>query len=175
MSAGKQLLGTEGVVWDLFVFYGGIDDPNLRRDVEELRRSARSFSDAYRGRVGERLGEALREYAEITTLSGKIFRFLSLLLAENQNNDGARSKFSEVKEISDSLQGEYFVFFPLELARLGDEVLELHFAKDAFAKKHRAWIEEVRISGKYLLSHEVEGALAKRGQFGSSSSPAYLD
>src|ERR1700733_4597081 len=66
------------VRWDLSPLYANIEDPRLEEDPHTLTGMAKEFSARYRGKLAERLGAAVRDYAEIDMLSGKITSYLFL-------------------------------------------------------------------------------------------------
>ncbi|MEO1443057.1 MAG: hypothetical protein AAFV33_21830 [Chloroflexota bacterium] len=43
--------GAENVIWDLSVFYSGIDDPQIDTDMDALEKDVVAFAEQYRGRA----------------------------------------------------------------------------------------------------------------------------
>src|ERR1700676_3402109 len=64
--------------WDLSILYSNIDDPRLDSDLSDLAAMAKHFSLAYKGKLSELLGPAIRDFSEIEMLSGKISSYLFL-------------------------------------------------------------------------------------------------
>lgn len=110
------------VRWDLSILYAGIDDPRLDADLRELAEMVKRFSGAYKGRLAERLGPAMRDYAEIEMLQGKIATYLGLRESTDLMNAAVKAKHAEVQRELSALMGEHLTFFELELVELGDEV-----------------------------------------------------
>jgi len=66
------------VRWDLSILYADIDDPRLDSDLAKLAEMAKHFFVTYKGKLAELLGAAIKEYAEIEMLHGKIASYVSL-------------------------------------------------------------------------------------------------
>src|ERR1043166_2670946 len=79
MATTTPTLETADVRWDLSIFYSHLDDPGLASDVIDLEAMAKRFSAAYKGKLAELLGPAIKDYSEIEMLSSKIGSYLSLL------------------------------------------------------------------------------------------------
>jgi oligoendopeptidase F len=158
-------LGTEQYRWDLSVFYSGIDDPQIDVDVQKLVDMEKSFFDSYKGKLGEKLGSALTDYAEIEVLGSKL-AYLGLRLSLNTGDTAAQKKSADVDSTLSQAYGEYMTFFSLELVALDDSVLKKLYAEDPVVARHRPFIEFERVFKDYYLSEPVESALNKRASFG---------
>ena len=163
------------VRWDLSILYAGIDDPRLDADLRELAEMVKRFSGAYKGRLAERLGPAMRDYAEIEMLQGKIATYLGLRESTDLMNAAVKAKHAEVQRELSALMGEHLTFFELELVELGDEVLEGWYGRDANVAKHRPWLEHVRVFKPHFLTEPVEAALTKRSPFDASAWGEFFD
>ena len=165
----------KNVRWDLSVMYGGLDDPRLDEDRKELISRAKIFRDLYKGALGKTLGNALVDYTEIGILVGKIMAFLSLFESTDVTNAAVKTKLAEVEQEISALQGNFLTFFELELVKLKDEVLEKWYAENELMRKHRPWIEHIRIFKEHFLEEAVESALAKRTPFGPGTWSQFFD
>jgi oligoendopeptidase F len=163
------------VRWDLSLLYKDIDDPRLDADLSNLARMAKHFSATYRGKLAERLGPAIKDYAEIEMLSGKIASYLFLRESTDLSSATIKAKHARFQRELSALQGEHLTFFELELVQLGDETLEIWYEDDDLVAKHRPWIEHVRLLKPHFLSEPVESALTKRSPFDSSSWSEFFD
>lgn len=171
----NNTLGTDRVRWDLGIFYSGIDDPQIDKDLADLVAREKKFCEDYRGKLAERLGEAIVDLAEISMLAEKIFVYLYLTQSLDVTNAPVKAKMAEAEQISSQASGNYLTFFDIELVALDDATLETFYASDPVVAKHRPWIEHARVFKPHLLSEPVEGALAKRSPFGPGSWSEFFD
>ena len=155
------------VRWDLSLLYKDIDDPRLDEDLSRLAGMAKRFSSTYKGKLAERLGPAIKDYAEIEMLSGKIASYLFLRESTDLSSAVIKAKHARVQRELSALQGEHLTFFELELVQLSDETLEIWYEDDDLVAKHRPWIDHVRLLKPHFLSEPVESALTKRSPFDS--------
>ena|SRR3989344_1530514 len=175
MEMTNQKTGAEKVRWDLGVMYSKLDDPQIDADVNALAAKSKDFHAAHRGRLSETLAKALADYSEISMLGNKVSLYLHLRESTNVADAAVKAKIADVDRILSQAEGEYLTFFRIELAGLGDDTLEKLYASDAIVKKHRPWIEYVRIFKPHILSEPVESALTKRSPFGPGAWDEFFD
>ena len=120
----NNTLGTEQVRWDLSVLYSGIDDPRIDADLSDLVTREKKFYGENKGKLGERLGGAITDLAEISMCSEKLFVYLYLLQSLDVTNSAVKAKMAEVERISSEAGGNYLTFFDIELVSLDDATLE---------------------------------------------------
>ncbi len=166
---------TNKIRWDLSPLYANLDDPRLDEDLRTLTDMAKGFSSGYKGKLAERLGPAVRDYAEIDMLSGKISSYLFLRESTDLTDAAIKAKHARFQTEMSALQGEHLTFFELELVQIRDETLSDWYEKDDFVAKHRPWIDHVRIFKPHFLSEPVESALTKRSPFDSSAWGEFFD
>ena len=166
---------TELIRWDLSALYADIADPRLDSDLGELTAMATHFSRAYKGKLAERLGDAIREYAEIDMLSGKISSYLFLRESTDLTNAGIKARHAAFQRELSAVRGEHLTFFEIELVELSDDTLNKFYESDPFVSKHRPWIEHIRTFKPHFLTEPVESALVKRSPFDSSSWSDFFD
>ncbi len=163
------------VRWDLTSIYSGITDPQLDQDIAQFTTLAEKFSKDFRGKLGEKLGDAISAYSELDMLGGKILVYLSLQQSLDVTNEAVKSKVAEAQQVMSQVQGEYLTFFDLELVALDDATLEKWYASDEQVRRHRPWIEHQRVFRPHFLSEPVEAALTKRAPFGPNSWDEFFD
>ena len=90
--------------WNLADLYAGIDDPQVKRDLDRADADSRSFAESYKGKLGElvdrpqALTEAVKRYEALDDLLGRLVSFATLVHAGN-TVDPARGKFyADVQE-----------------------------------------------------------------------------
>ena len=168
-------LGTEQVRWDLGVFYSGVDDPQIDKDLAELVAREKKFYEDHKGKLAETLGAAIADLSEINMLAEKIFVYLYLKQSLDVTESTVKAKMAEAERISSEAGGNYLTFFDIELVALDDAALEALYASDALVARHRPWIEHARVFKPHLLSEPVEAALAKRSPFGPGAWSEFFD
>lgn len=145
----KEMIGAEDIRWDLSVFYSGLNDPRLESDLED--------------------------YAGLSVLSDKIGHYLFFRQSLDTGDAEVKAKTAEAERKLSAAGGEYLTFFTLELVDIPDETLEKLYADNETAKKHRPWVEYLRVFKPHLLSEPVESALTKRSPFGDSAWSGFFD
>ena len=166
---------TNEIRWDLSILYADIEDPQLDSDLRDLTEIAKRFSSNYKGKLAALLGGAIRDYAEIEMLSGKITSYLFLRESTDLANGAVKAKTARFQRELSDLRGEHLTFFELELVQIGHGTIEAWYEKDPFVAKHRAWIEHLRVFKHHFLTEPVESALTKRSPFDSSSWSEFFD
>lgn len=168
-------LGTEQTRWDLTIFYSGVDDPQIDKDLAELVAREKKFYEDHKGKLAETLGAAIADLAEINMRAEKIFVYLYLKQSLDVTEGAVKAKMASVEQIASEAGGNYLTFFDIELVALDDATLEKFYAFDAVVAKHRPWIEHARVFKPHLLSESVEAALSKRSPFGPGSWSEFFD
>jgi oligoendopeptidase F len=170
-NAVERTTGAENVIWDLSVFYKGIDDPNIQRDMDALTKRVEKFASEYKGRVAnldaEEMMDAMTELEGIYDAGGRIGHFASLLYATDTNNPqyGAlMQKFTEY----DSKIDQQLVFFELEWNQ-GDDAAAQKLLSDPTIAKYRHKLEADRRYKPYQLSEIEEQMLSEKSVTGRSA------
>lgn len=169
----KDNLGTEQYRWDLSVFYSGVDDPQIDKDVETLIEMERKFNANYKGKLNEKLGSAIKDLIEIDMLSSK-FAYLGFRQNLDVNDAATKAKSAEIDRKLSQTWGELMIFFYVELMKLPDTDIEKQYS-DPIVAKHKPFIEHERMFRENYLSEEVESALTKRSPFGPGSWSEFYD
>ncbi|WP_152048061.1 M3 family oligoendopeptidase [Aureimonas psammosilenae] len=149
--------------WNLADLYPSMDAPEIAADIAKGDAMATAFQARWRGRLadtaampgGGDLVEALREYEALEEILGRLVSYAGLVYS-GDTSDGAKAKFygdiqARITEISSRL-----LFFPLELNRVADEVLDRAMADDAALAHFRPWIVDLRRDKPFQLEDRVE-------------------
>ena len=171
----KTIESANEIRWDLSILYSDIADPRLDSDLRELTAMANRFSTAYKGKLAELLGAAIRDYSEIEMLSGKINSYLFLRESTDLTNAVIKAKHAAFQRELSAVSGEHLTFFELELVQLSDDTLKKFYESDSVVSKHRPWIEHIRTFKPHFLSEPVESALVKRSPFNSGAWADFFD
>ena len=169
-SAGKAGKLPE---WDLADLYSGIDAPEVGRDLEKMDADCVAFETDYKGKLEERaawddggrwLAGAVKRYEAIDDLAGRLGSYAGLVHA-GDSVDPAISKF--YGDVSERLTAAsvHLLFFPLELNRIEDAVIERALQTPELAH-YRPWIEDLRKDKPYQLEDRVEQLFHEKSQSG---------
>ena len=159
--------------WDLNDLYAGIDAPEIARDLHTMDAECVAFETAYKGKLaegtaqgdgGDWLAEAVRRYEAIDDLAGRLGSYAGLVHA-GDSLDPTISKF--YGDISERLTAAstHLLFFPLELNRIEDAVLDGAMQTPALGH-YRPWIEDLRKDKPYQLEDRVEQLFHEKSQSG---------
>src|ERR1700757_837189 len=159
--------------WNLSDLYGGVNAPEIARDLAKMDAECVAFETDIRGKIAEHtarddggawLAEAVKCYEAIDDLAGRLGSYAGLVHA-GDNVDPAISKF--YGDVSERLTAAstHLLFFPLELNRIEDAVLERAMQTPALGH-YRPWIEDLRKDKPYQLEDRVEQLFHEKSQSG---------
>jgi oligoendopeptidase F len=149
--------------WNLADLYGGIDDPQVKRDLDRADAESFAFEQAYKGKLaaladesapGAGLVEAVKRYEALDDLLGRLISFAGLVHAGN-TVDPARAKFYADVQERITAASTHLLFFVLELNRIDDAKLEAAMQEPAL-RHYRPWLEDVRKDKPYQLEDRIE-------------------
>src|SRR6516162_3615940 len=149
--------------WNLAHLYAGIDDPQVKRDLDRGAAESLAFEEAFKGKLaalvergdaGTQLAAAVKRYEALDDLLGRLTSYAGLLHA-GDTVDPARAKFYADVQERVTAASTHLLFFTLELNRLDDAKLEAAMQDRALAH-YRPWIEDVRKDRPYQLEDRVE-------------------
>jgi len=168
-------LGAENIRWDLSAMYKGLHDPQIDADLKDLVARSKAFNENYKGKVKEKLGAAIGDYAELDMLGNKIFVYLFLFQSQDVTNAPVKAKLASAQTMVSVAQAENLTFFDIELVGIDDATLAALYKSDPVVARHKPWIEHARIYKPHLLSEPVEAALTKRSPFGPGAWSEFFD
>ncbi len=150
-------------LWDLADLYTAMDAPEVTRDLARAAERSEAFQQSYKGKLksiaerpegGDLLAEAISEYEGIEEAMGRLGSYGSLVYA-GDTADPARAKFyGDLQDRLTTISTD-LLFFPLELNRLDDELIENALRSEALAV-YRPWIEDLRLERPYQLDDTIE-------------------
>ncbi len=149
--------------WNLADLYGSPDAPELKTDLEASDRVATALQERYAGKLaaltdggkgGAALAEAVRDFETLNDVLGRIVSYASLLYAADTSDPKRQKFYGDIQEKITAISSK-LLFFPLELNRLDDAVLEAAMA-DAALGHYRPWLEDLRKEKPYQLEDRLE-------------------
>lgn len=165
--------GAENVRWDLSALYASIDDPQIDKDLATLTGMYEKIG-SLKGQLSTKLSQALSLLCESKKLENKLGYFLFLSQSTDVTNEKIQSRQSQVMEKISEASAEHVNYFDHEVVALSDETYETLLG-DTVVAHHKPMLDEIRKNAKYLLSEDVEQALAKRASFGSREWDQFVD
>ncbi len=161
-AGGKVKLG--GLPeWNLADLYQGPDSPKLKADLETSGRAADAMQERYAGKLaallddgkgGAILAQAVREFEALNDVLGRVVSYASLLYAADTSDPKRQKFFGDIQEKITAISSK-LLFFPLELNRLDDAMLETAMAKSELGH-YRPWLEDLRKEKPYQLEDKLE-------------------
>jgi oligoendopeptidase F len=171
VNAPPKVTGAENVLWDLSVFYAGIDDPALQRDMDNLRDVVESFAARYKGRVAqldtEEMMDAIKELETIYDSQGRIGSYASLLFSTDTNNPQYGALVQKVTEYGAQIN-QKILFFELEW-NLTDDAHAQQLIDHPTLAEYRHMLEAERRYKPYQLSEIEEQLLVEKSVTGRNA------
>src|SRR5919106_4710940 len=146
----KSKLGTLPE-WNLADLYDGPDSKKLKADLETSDRAAEAMQERYAGKLaalldggkgGAELAQAVREFEALNDVLGRIVSYASLLYAADTSDPKRQKFFGDIQEKITAISSK-LLFFPLELNRLDDAIIETAMASSELGH-YRPWLEDLR-------------------------------
>jgi len=162
--------------WNLADLYAGIDDPQVKRNLDRAAAESLAFEEAYKGKLaalverpeaGSALAAAVKRYEALDDLLGRLTSYAGLLHA-GDTVDPARAKFYADVQERVTAASTHLLFFTLELNRLDDAKLDAAM-QDRPLAHYRPWIEDVRKDKPYQLEDRVEQLFHEKSVTGYSA------
>ncbi|MBI2482222.1 MAG: M3 family oligoendopeptidase [Candidatus Vogelbacteria bacterium] len=151
--------------WNLTPLYKGDTDPKLKSDLAKIKTAGLMLAARWRGHNDwladpKILRQALDEYetwARELSTSGKAGFYLSLRLAQDENNNQLKALKTKVRDVA-MVVGNELEFFTNRLSKLDrDEQERLLMAGEL--KPYRHFLERLFATGQYTLSEPEEKIL----------------
>ncbi len=167
----ERQTGAENVIWDLSVFYDGLDDPQLESDIKRLDGMVADFQASWRGKVAQMSAAdfvtAYQQMEAIYDLRGRLGAFAFLNFSTDTGQPAYQAAVARVEELEARLS-QQMVFFELEWNALDDEAASAILADPAIAA-YRYYLEAERRYRPYQLSEAEEQIIIEKGVTGSSA------
>lgn len=158
-TSDATLQTTQLPSWNLDDLYTGIDDPRIKRDMEDAHQKANDFKKRYEGKVeglsADDLADAIQGYETLNEQLGRLGTYGHLLFAADMSHKAHVSFYQNIQEkISDI--ATLILFFTLEITPISEETMGQHLKVSKILAHYAPWLRDVRLFKKHQLSHELE-------------------
>ena len=157
--------------WDLSEIYKDIKDPNIARDIKEIKALSDDFLTKWKGKI-DKLGASdfatcIEKYQAINEAIYKIGTHSSLIFATNMEDpEITRYNSSISDQITEILSS--LIFFTLELSKIDEKTID-KWMKDKSAQTWQPFLKILRKRNPYLLDPLVEEILIEKSATGRSA------
>lgn len=161
----------KGVVWNLDNLYKGINDPQIKKDIDKIDKATEKFIGSYKGEIksgdltADQLLIILIEYEEILEKLYVLGSYSGLLEAKDNRSDKINKFYSHQQEFATVIQNQ-LMFFELELIKIPDAKVNKYLADKKLADYHQ-FIIRTRIFTNHTLEEDQEVLINKKSQTGS--------
>ncbi len=157
--------------WNLADLYPAMDSPAFADDLARVAGECATFAADFKGgldalaRAGGLLA-AVERYEAIDDRLGRIMSYAGLVYA-GDTTDPARAKFYGDARDKVTRASTDLLFFPLELNRMDDAVLDAAAAGEL--AHYRPWLDDVRKDKPYQLDDRLEQLFLEKAATGASA------
>ena len=170
-AAQERPTGAEKVIWDLSIFYAGLDDPKIEADIAALSRQVADFQSRWRGRLavmrGADFAAAYEEMEAIYDRRGRLGSYAFLNFSTDTGNPDYQAFVAKVEDLDAELS-QQMVFFDLEWNALDDARAQAILDDPALAR-HRYFLEASRRYKPHKLSEAEEQVIIEKDVSGSGA------
>lgn len=159
--------------WDLSMFYSGLDDPRLARDIARIVPAVREFAERFAGRIATASVETLVEYYEEDGRLHDLLQAPSLYLMYRgslDTQDLEVQKLSGALEVASVEAGKFTLPLEQEWKALGRERIEAMAREERLAEHANDLMDRARSLAHILSEPEENVLLAKSRALGSDIS-----
>lgn len=149
--------------WKLSDLYPSATSPSFTGDMEKAGKLADAFEEKWKGKLTEAatrtgdagIGAALKEYEALDDIMGRLGSFAGLTYFSNTSDPANGKLYGDVQtRLTD--YAAHLLFFPLELNRIDDAVMDACMANDPAAGHYRPWIVDLRKDKPHQLDDRLE-------------------
>ena len=167
-SAGPAAAATNAALgdlpaWKLSDLYPSATSTAFVSDMEKAGKAAIAFEEKWKGKLADAatktsdagIGAALKEYEALDDIMGRLGSFAGLTYFSNTSDPANGKLYGDVQaRLTD--YSAHLLFFPLELNRIDDAVMDACMANDPAAGHYRPWIVDLRKDKPYQLEDKLE-------------------
>ena len=150
-------------VWKLSDLYPSADSAEYKGDLKKAEGDAKAFETKWKGKLeaaasrsgDEGIGAALKEYEALDDILGRIGSFAGLTYFSDTSNPANGKLYGDAQAKLTDI-ASHLLFFPLELNRIDDALIDAAFDKDALAAHYKPWLVDLRKDKPHQLDDRLE-------------------
>jgi oligoendopeptidase F len=150
-------------VWKLSDLYPSADSAEYKGDLKKAESDAKAFETKWKGKLeaaanrsgDEGIGAALKEYEALDDILGRIGSFAGLTYFSDTSNPANGKLYGDAQAKLTDI-ASHLLFFPLELNRIDDALIDAAFDKDALAAHYKPWLVDLRKDKPHQLDDSLE-------------------
>ena len=150
--------------WDLRDFYSGIDDINIKKDLEEIAKKTTIFCQEYRDHVAkldaEKLAQAIANFENICESGAKLTSYSYLVYSSDLSKEKNIAFNQNINEEISKYESQ-LVFFTIELNEISEERIK-QLLENSSLKKYQSFLRDVSFFKKHQLSKELEKFIVEK-------------
>lgn len=160
------------VVWDLTDFYKHPKDPQIQKDLEEIREEVLGFNKKVKGKIAhsEIKSEKLQEYLiQLEEIEKKVFYlniYSYLAYSTNTTNTDIVQLYSKINDFTTEVYDK-LVFFNLELNEIPEEIFK-ELIKSEELEDYRNYLNQNRKRKPHQLSEGEEQIIQMKNLTGKN-------
>jgi oligoendopeptidase F len=173
-SSTSPSSSADGVRWDLFDLYAGVDDSCIAADLDAALHRARAFEARYRGKIGtpagptaDFLAEALRELEGLSEQMDRPAIYANLVHAAKTDEPRHGALLSRTREARTAIN-QHLIFFDLEWIKVSDEAVGALLEAPSLSR-YRHFLEQKRAWRPHYLSEPEEKILEEKSITGRAA------
>ncbi|ENN87378.1 putative oligoendopeptidase F [Rhizobium freirei PRF 81] len=161
-AAASSALG-DLPAWKLGDLYPSSTSPAFVGDMERAGTMSIAFEEKWKGKLTDAagktgdagIGAAIREYEALDDIMGRLGSFAGLTYFSDTVDPANGKLYGDVQaKLTD--YAAHLLFFPLELNRIDDAVMDACMANDPAAGHYRPWIVDLRKDKPHQLDDRLE-------------------
>lgn len=163
-------------LWNLTHLYPSQTSDAFRADLERAAADSLAFEAKWKGKlaaaattVGQQgLAAALREMEALEDLLGRIASYAGLTYYSDMTNAANGKFFGDVQAKLTDISA-HLLFFPLELNRIDDAIVDAGMEKDPALAHYRPWIVDLRKDKPFQLEDRIEQLFLEKSMTGAAA------
>ena len=162
--------------WKLEDLYPAQNAPEFLTDLAKAQSDSKAFEAKWKGRLreaadasgSEGLAGALAEYEALDDLLGRIASYSGLTYYSDMTDAKNGKFFGDIQSKLTDLSA-HLLFFPLELNRLDDGLVEAAMARDEGLAHYRPWLLDLRKDKPHQLEDKLEQLFLEKSMTGAAA------
>ncbi len=163
-------------LWNLTHLYPSQTSDAFLSDLKRAETDSLSFEAKWKGKlteaaatVGEHgLATALREMDALEDLLGRVASYAGLTYYSDMTNAANGKFFGDVQAKLTDISA-HLLFFPLELNRVDDAIVDAGMEKDPALAHYRPWIVDLRKDKPFQLEDRIEQLFLEKSMTGAAA------